>query len=204
METYSLAKKLHLFVVIIFMQFWCCNAWNLRPKDMKLDNLKICEVHDDNPVVVDVFDITQPGRQKYTLNSTIRVLSDITNNIYFQMNISRCTVGRNKCDDLETLATPNVCKSINMPNTLWSPVIKSVKPPLSCPLKMNTYHVDDSVFDLSLLSRIPVDPCKMSINLSFYDYPHESERKKRHLLCISLDLRITQARSGERVRPTKN
>lgn len=55
------------------------------------------------------------------------------------MNITRCTVGQNKCSDLETLATPNVCKSINMPNTLWAEVVKSVKPSLGCPLrKVNT------------------------------------------------------------------
>lgn len=53
-----------------------------RPKDLKVENIKQCPTDEDSPIIVDVFDITQPERQKYALNSTIRVLKDINNHIY--------------------------------------------------------------------------------------------------------------------------
>lgn len=188
-HNFTVAKKLCLFSIIIFMQIWTDSAWNLvkitadfnldkfqfskkkfftyflcifkRPKDLKVENVKQCLdfVSKDSPIVVDVFDITQRERQKWALNSTVRILSDIATHIYvsrsikfylyknsgyeseynfifqFKMNVTRCSFSRFKCEDIETVATPNVCDKINSPNTVWAPVVDMVQPRLKCPIK---------------------------------------------------------------------
>ncbi|XP_055298723.1 uncharacterized protein LOC129566650 [Sitodiplosis mosellana] len=196
METkIAIGKRLLIFTIFISMLNWSNYAWNLRPKDLKVENIKQCPIDEDSPIVIDVFDITQPERQKYALNATIRILSDIDNHIYFKMNLTKCSFSRFKCDDLDTLATPNVCKNLNSPNTLWSSVVKTLQPPLTCPLKAGVYHVENSFFDLGIITRTPTEPGKILVNLSFFDYPHETERRKRLLICLAVEVTITQAKS---------
>lgn len=56
------------------------------------------------------------------------------------MNVTKCSFSGFKCDDLDTLATPNVCKNLNGANTLWAPVVNTMDPPLTCPLKAVIFY----------------------------------------------------------------
>lgn len=98
----GVAKRLLLFFTFVFILNLTDCSWNLvikfgilslenfnffvflfqRPKDLKVENIKQCPIDEDSPIVVEVFDVTQPERQKYSLNSTIRILSDIPGHIY--------------------------------------------------------------------------------------------------------------------------
>lgn len=131
-----------------------------------MENIKQCSTDEHTPIIIDVFDITQPERQKYALNSTIHILEDVNSHIYvrtsykihhsnsvndrtlqfyfscfkFKMNVTKCSFSQFKCEDLDTLATPNVCKNINNPNAIWSSIIKAVQPTLKCPLKAVNFY----------------------------------------------------------------
>lgn len=141
------------------------------------------------------------------------------------MNVTKCSFSRFKCDDIDTVSTPNVCKNLNSPNTLWSSVVNTVEPPMTCPLKavifvrangvinhwlnipiklQGVYHVENSIFDLGIITRTPIEPGKILVNLSFFDFPYEEERRKRHLVCLGVEVTITQAKSlGGTIRTPK-
>lgn len=56
------------------------------------------------------------------------------------------------------------------------------------------YHVENSIFDLGIITRTPIEPGKILVNLSFFDYPYETERRKRMLVCLAIEVTITQAK----------
>lgn len=66
------------------------------------------------------------------------------------------------------------------------------------------YHVENSIFDLGIIARNPIDPGKILVNLSIFDYT--MEKKARQLVCLAIEVTITQAKSsGSVIRksPTK-
>lgn len=54
------------------------------------------------------------------------------------------------------------------------------------------------------MARAPIDPGKVLVNLSFFDYT--IEKKVRQLVCLAVEVTITQAKSSDGVigkSPTK-
>lgn len=56
--------------------------------------------------------------------------------------------------------------------------------------------MENSTFDLGIITRTPTEPGKLLVNLSFYDYPHEAERRKRQLVCLAVEVTITQVKTS--------
>lgn len=54
--------------------------------------------------------------------------------------------------------------------------------------------MENSIFDLGIITRSPIDPGKILANLSFFDYP--MEKKARQLLCLAVEVTITQTKSS--------
>lgn len=52
-----------------------------------MENIKQCSTDDHTPIIIDVFDVIQKERQKYSLNSTIHVLEDVDSQIYVRIFI---------------------------------------------------------------------------------------------------------------------
>ncbi|XP_031618261.1 uncharacterized protein LOC116337652 [Contarinia nasturtii] len=173
--------------------YW--TAAQCRPKDFRVEYVKICDTDKESPIKMEYFNILRAERQKYTLNSSIKVSKDIQEILYFKMSAIECSLSRGKCNDLLAKGTPDICNYINKPNSIWSNVVNTSKPPLRCPIKAGTYHVENSTFDLSLVSRIPIDPCTLMINLTIFDYFPVSNRKRRDLVCISVKVTVTQIKS---------
>lgn len=40
-----------------------------------------------------------------------------------------------QCEDLDTLAVPNVCHRLADQHALWTKVFSKIKPPLTCPFR---------------------------------------------------------------------
>lgn len=62
------------------------------------------------------------------------------------------------------------------------------------------------MFDLSILSRIPIDPGRLLVNLSLFDYRpiSSTERVRRELLCVGVEVTITQAKTRAAVMAKRN
>lgn len=74
------------------------------------------------------------------------------------------------------------------------------------------YHVENQGFDLGLISRIPITPSKIRVNLTVYDYMANEKEvlEKRPLVCLEVHVVITPSRSNRHttnaplVLPTKS
>lgn len=65
--------------------------------------------------------------------------------------------------------------------------------------------MEHGIFDLGIVTRSPTEPGKVLVNLSFYDYPYENERKKRQLVCLAVEVTITLSKvSGGTGRTPRN
>lgn len=72
---------------------------------------------------------------------------------------------------------------------------------LSIPhLWQGTYRVIDGQFDLSLLRRIPIDPEKLNVNLTLYEYVTDAKSHrniiKRQLVCLEVKVTITLSKNS--------
>lgn len=54
--------------------------------------------------------------------------------------------------------------------------------------------MENSVFDLGIITRTPIEPGKLLVNLSFFDFPYGSEQRNRQLICLDVEMTITQAK----------
>lgn len=52
--------------------------------------------------------------------------------------------------------------------------------------------MENNLLDLSILSRVPIDPGKILVNLTFFDYP--VEKQARQMFCVMAEVTITQAK----------
>lgn len=62
------------------------------------------------------------------------------------------------------------------------------------------YHVENKVFDLSLFSRVPMDPSKLHVNLTVFDYitNDKNEKVKRLFVCLEVEVVLTPSRPHRR------
>lgn len=67
-----------------------------------------------------------------------------------------------------------------------------------------THRVIDGEFDLTLIRRIPIDPEKLSVNLTLFEYvPDERNHRnliKRQLICLNAVVTITLTKSSNATR----
>lgn len=151
------------------------------------------------------FDLSQPTKNHFHLDADLRILfvifissckkkhpflrphfsfsKDVTDPIQFHMKYTKCPLDDlASCDDHETAKVDHVCDHFSEQNALWSPLLKTIKPKLSCPIKkvistnsavllwnlrlknvkvilivQGVYTVRNGTFDLSMMSRLPVD-----------------------------------------------
>lgn len=72
-------------------------------------------------------------------------------------------------------------------------------------LLQGVYHVDNSMFDLGFISRTPIDPGKLRVNLSVFDYPSApSNRLKRILVCLAVEVTVTQSKTLGSIKARKS
>lgn len=131
-----------------------------------------------------------------------------------------------ECRKIDILQVPNVCKQLTEPISLLKSIVKSVRPPISCPIKevicaMNhkkvlfhanqnqtfsyyllnffqgRYHVENQVFDLGLVRRVPIDPGNLNVNLTVFDYikNEKNQTKKQFYVCLDIHVTLTPLRS---------
>lgn len=63
----------------------------------------------------------------------------------------------------------------------------------------------ESTMDFTPLERLPIEPCKIVVNMSFFDYTTSGERQKRNLLCLFVEASFTQAKQpGNKSKTTRN
>lgn len=63
-----------------------------------------------------------------------------------------------------------------------------------------TYRVIDGKFDLSLMRRIPIDPEKLNVNLTLFEYVQDMRNHrnmiKRQLVCLEVKLTVTLSKNS--------
>ncbi len=106
------------------------------------------------------------------------------------MKYKKCTLENEyDCDDLENSILDNVCDRLLDKNAFWAPLLKIIKPELSCPINkvkcfffnefvmemysckyaqflfcQGLYTIRNGTFDLSMFSLLPIDGIGKMIN----------------------------------------
>lgn len=171
----------------------------------------------------------QSNRSRRSVNGvTPNLFRFMTRNslLQFRMFVSRCSMSMMHCEEIETFAVPDVCEKLLERGVLWTPIFNQIKPPLKCPFKrvshrsnrvfflflisiryfirfctlQGTYSVNDGKIDMTLIRHIPLDPEKLNVNLTLYEYiPDEHDRRnsiKRQLICLDVRVTITLSKNS--------
>lgn len=141
------------------------------------------------------------------------------------MYVSRCSLSMMHCEDITTVAVPNICERFSDRDMLWTPIFDQMQPPLKCPIRkvsppcvreafffsrmyissfdvslQGIYRVIDSPFDMAAVQRLPMDPEKINVNLTLFEYvPDKRQNRnviKRQLICLDIRLTITLSKSS--------
>lgn len=133
------------------------------------------------------------------------------------MSVRKCSLTLTNCEDFDTISLTNICKYIIENNAIWSAVFSSIKPAFTCPIKkvcatqniatnqlklqyrailQGDYHVENGLFDLGIISRIPMEPERLNVNLTLGGYAIGDESKlKKPLICLDVKVTITQSKT---------
>ena len=71
--------------------------------------------------------------------------------------------------------------------------------PLTHIVSQGDYEIVDGLFDLSILSRVPMDTGRLTVNMTFLQKIPET-KKTRQLLCLDAIVTLTQSKTGHRPR----
>lgn len=73
------------------------------------------------------------------------------------MDVNRCDLKMNDCENYQKLKTTNLCDKFNDKNAFYAGGLTNITPSLRCPIKAGNYTFVDSILDLSALSPLPLD-----------------------------------------------
>lgn len=115
-------------------------------------------------------------------------------NLQFQTIATRCDFNFTTCETYDTFSFPDICKVMNLQNTMWIDFGEHLHPKLKCPLKMSSIKIDNAIIDFAWISRLPLDGYKWVNSFKlFKQIPHVRHRKQL-LFCLMSEATITKLR----------
>lgn len=98
--------------------------------------LNITENIDSNPIVrFHIAFKTKCSRTNRFATKKLNNNEKVINFFQFKMYASSCSLSMTECEDIDTIAIPNVCGRLTDRNAVWTPTFDLIKPPLRCPLR---------------------------------------------------------------------
>lgn len=104
---------------------------------------------------------------------------------------SRCDINMKKCEKFSIQKFTKVCHMFEGKNNIFSSVLATMQPPVSCPIKAQRYEAVNSSMDMTTLAYLPLTG---SIFMSTSKLYSGEGKKSELVLCTSFEMRIVRVR----------
>lgn len=108
---------------------------------------------------------------------------------------NRCDINMKRCEKFSTQKITKVCHMFEGKNNIFSSVLATMQPPVSCPIKAQRYEAINSSMDMTSLAYLPLTG---SIFLSTSKLYSGEGKKAEMALCTTFDMRIIRARKEKK------
>ncbi|XP_055687507.1 uncharacterized protein LOC129792462 [Lutzomyia longipalpis] len=145
-----------------------------------------CKGKEDLPVYLPDFKIEQANRNQYFMSGDIVVREPYPRGFSIFIDIKKCSnpsVADSCKTFLNNMATSDICTMLDLPLPSYSTFVRSLKPPLKCPIKQTTYHMDSFEVEDSLTKYMPV-----SRSISYWNVTIKARQDKKEVACISFQM----------------
>ncbi|GAB0091726.1 uncharacterized protein DMENIID0001_065910 [Sergentomyia squamirostris] len=141
-----------------------------------------CQGKENIPVYLPDFKIEQANRNQYFMSGDIVVRESFPRGFHLSIDVKKCTNPSvpDSCKTfLNNLATSDICTMLELPLPSYSSFVRSLNPPLKCPIRQTTYRMDNFQVEDSLTKYMPV-----SNSVSYWNVTIKGRQEKREIACI--------------------
>jgi hypothetical protein len=99
----------------------------------------------------------QRGINMVNMTGYLQMNEDISGELTGTIEANKCNLDMSNCINYSMLKISDVCGIFSNKLGMFYGVLKTIQPPLKCPLRVGNYTFMDSSIDLSIFSMIPID-----------------------------------------------
>lgn len=129
---------------------------------------------------------------KLSLHGYITVHQEISGEVDLIMETNKCSLDMKKCEKYSNRTFQKMCDRFKQKNAFFSSAFSSVEPTLQCPIKTGNYTMNNSTFDLTPLTILPLGDNVWVMMFKFISAENGSKRKKISL-CLNVEVKILKA-----------
>lgn len=110
------------------------------------------------------------GIESIKLTGSVTISEKINGNMDFTLDASRCDYSMKSCEKYQSLKVPDMCSVFNNPLPILSSALKSISPPIKCPIVPAIYTIKDTFLDLKMFNLVPIDGvvcCMMNFEIRY-------------------------------------
>lgn len=133
---------------------------------------------------------------RVSMSGNIFVSAEVTESLSFVVQSHKCSLDMAKCEALPILNIPEMCQKFKQKNAFYSEALKTIQPPLYCPIKPGVYRIENTSLDLSIISMLRLDGSIHVPTFKLVMQPKGSKVKKT-VLCWMAELKIIKVRINE-------
>lgn len=123
-----------------------------------------------------------------TFTGYFNVTKDIKGGLDLSAESHRCSLDLKNCEVYPGIVIRDMCKKFIEKNVFYTNFFENIRPPLKCPLKSGLYAMEETKFDFSFLSLLPIDGHVWLSNLKLLSA--ENIKRKRVVACINAETKI--------------
>lgn len=122
------------------------------------------------------------------MSGLITAAVEVPGDIELVVEANKCTLDMMTCEKYAGVSVRELCKRFKVKGAFYSNVIASIKPPLQCPIKAGNYTMEESTFDLSMLSVLPLDGYIWVVTFKLMSA--ENGKTKKIAMCLNSETKI--------------
>ncbi|GAB0086606.1 uncharacterized protein DMENIID0001_141330 [Sergentomyia squamirostris] len=141
-----------------------------------------CQGKEDLPIYLPDFKVEQTNRSQYFMSGDIIVKEPFPRGFHVSIDVKKCTnpsVADSCKTFLNNLSTSDICTMLDIPLPSYSSFVRSLKPPLKCPIRQTTYRMDNFQIEDTLTRYMPV-----SNSVSYWNVTIKGRQEKKEVACL--------------------
>lgn len=119
----------------------------------------------------------------------ITVGEEISGDIEFVVENSRCTIDMKICETYRDFKTTKFCSNLKEKDEFYSHILNAVHPRIECPIQPGNYTFEDTVFDLGFAKFFPIDGHVFIQKYKLAEL-NKANKTKRTVMCLYFRVKV--------------